>query len=418
MVQRSQLSNGIRVVTEWLPNYHSVALGFWITCGSRHELPSEIGAAHLVEHMLFKGTGRRTAQRIARDVDAVGGSLNAFSSREFSCYHARDLTEHLPFAVDLLSDMVSAPRFDRTDLDKERQVVLQEISRLADSPDDLIHELFSQSLWGNHPLGFPSSGTTEAIAGLDRGRLLQFVERHYVGRRVVVSAAGAVDHDRLMEMLEDSLGRLPAGHAEAHLPAPQAVGGRHLTRRQGSQAHLCLGTQAVGQQDPRRFSLFLLDAILGSSMSSRLFQTVREQHGLAYSVYSYPQCHADSGALAVYCGSAPESMAAAAELILEQLRRLSYEVVTEEELEVAKQQMRGQLLLSLEGVDTRMSRLAKGEIYLGRVPAIDEILHAFAAVSREQLLGLAHELFSDQRMVLHLLGPVAEDDFASLPHFG
>ncbi|PLX82144.1 MAG: peptidase M16 [Desulfuromonas sp.] len=404
MVRQSILHNGIRVVTEHLPGYHSVAIGLWVMFGSRHELAEERGVSHLLEHMLFKGTERRSAADIASEIDAVGGSLNAFTAREFSCFHARVLNEDLPLAVDLLTDMFCHPRFDEDELRKEQGVVLQEIARLQDTPEDYIHELFSRTLWGYHPLGCSSSGEPDVLAGVTGDRLRTYMAEHFIGSRLLVCAAGDVEHDDLVELIGSKLADLSEGSPIVNEAPPAATRRLDVTERASDHVHLCLGVRAVSQDDPDRFTQYMLDTILGASMSSRLFQAIRERHGLAYSIYSYPTCYADAGAEVVYCGCASSHLQAAAEVILEQFRQLVDNEVSEDEVSHAYHQIRGKLLLSLENISNRMSRLAKGMIYLGKPPIIDEVLEKFAAVDSGQLRQFAARIFADDRLNLHLLG--------------
>lgn len=404
MVRQSILHNGIRVVTEHLPGYHSVAIGLWVMFGSRHELAEERGLSHLLEHMLFKGTERRSAADIAREIDAVGGSLNAFTAREFSCFHARVLNEDLPLAVDLLTDMFCHPCFDEDELRKEQGVVLQEIVRLQDTPEDFIHELFSRTLWGDHPLGCSSSGEPDVLAGVTGDRLRSYMAEHFVGSRLLVCAAGDVGHDDLVELIGERLSDLPEGIPVVNAPPPPPTRNFSITERASDHAHLCLGVRAVSQDDPERFTQYMLDTILGSGMSSRLFQAIRERHGLAYSVYSYPTCYADGGAEVVYCGCASSHLQAASEVILEQFRQLVDNKVSEMEVSHAYHQIRGKLLLSLENISNRMSRLAKGVIYLGQPPIIADILEKFGAVDSVRLRRFAARIFSDDKLNLHMLG--------------
>lgn len=409
MIRQTSLHNGIRVVTEQVASYHSVAIGLWVMFGSRHERPEERGVSHLLEHMMFKGTSTRSAADIADEIDAVGGSLNAFTGREFCCFHAKVLHENLPLAVDLLTDMFCHPRLDEVDLDKERRVVLQELARLQDTPEDYIHELFARTLWQGHPLGCSSSGEVGVLSSVTSEQLLEYMQQHFVGSRLLVCAAGKVDHDRLVELVEEKLGGVPEGGPASFDPPPPATRNIGLTRRESEHQHLCLGVRAVSQRDPDRFAMFLLDSILGSSKSSRLFQAVRERHGLAYSIFSYPTCYADGGAMVIYCGCGRENLAAVTELILSEIRGLLTDAVSEAELRKACQQLRGNLLLSLENVSNRMSRLAKGTIYLGSPPDIEDILRRFARVDSRQLRDFAGSVFSSDRLNLHLLGDVSLD---------
>lgn len=414
MIRSSVLNNGVRIISESIPNAHSVSLGVWVQNGSRHELTAENGVSHFLEHMLFKGTSRRSAQEIARQIDSVGGQLNAFTSREYSCYYAKVLARRLPLAIDLLADVVQNPLFDLDELEKERRVILQEICMVEDNPDDAIHDLFSQTFWGGDPLGAPILGTTSTVGEFDRNQLLDFMRRRYVGQRLVVSAAGDLRHEDLAREMASSFAGMVASGDRPDLARPQPRRHIAITYKDLEQVHLCLGTCALPQDHPDRFALYLLNTILGGSMSSRLFQTVREERGLAYSIYSYLHCHSDAGALVVYAGCAPDDAQEVVALILREMRRLRREPVSGDELGAAREQLRGNLLLSLESTENRMTRLAKNELYLGRQLAVSEVLAGFDKVQVEDIRRLAGAILKDEYLNLHLLGRVEPADFPGL----
>lgn len=410
MVQKTVLANGIRIVTEQVPVACSVTVGVWVENGSRHDPPELAGIAHFIEHMLFKGTPRRSAKTIAREIDSVGGLLNGFTSREFSCYYAKVMAERLPLAVDLLADMVLHALFDIDELEKERKVILQELSMLEDTPDDLVHELSNQSLWGDHPLARSILGSRQTISALERTTLVDFTRARYHGGSIIISAAGQLDHQQLVELLSAAFAAVPAGDVQRGT-APVMARSIHAVERDLEQVHLCLATAALPQNHPQRFAGFLLNTVLGGSMSSRLFQSVREERGLAYAIYSYLNTHSDAGALVVYAGTAPDEAAHVVNLILRELRRLCCEPIAAEELSAAKEQIKGNLLLSLESTDNRMTRLAKNEIYLGYHLGIDALLGQLFAVSAEDILQLAGELLRDDLLNLQVLGAAASTDF-------
>lgn len=411
MVEKSTLDNGIRVVTERMPGVHSVTLGVWVANGSRHERSVENGISHFIEHMLFKGTARRSAQSIAKEIDSVGGVLNGFTAREYSCYYAKVLADKLPLAIDLLADIVLHSSFQLDEMEKERRVLLQEISMVEDSPDDQVHDLFSQTFWAGHPLGLSILGTRETVGALGRGDLLDFLGRRYCGRNILISAAGQLDHRQLVDAVHAAFCSVPGGS----LPTPDAppVYQRriNIVEKDLEQVHVCLGTQALPQNHPQRFAAYALNAILGSSMSSRLFQTVREERGLVYSIYSYLNCHSDAGALVVYAGASPEDTFEVIGLMLKELNRLRVELVSEEELSAAKEQLKGHLLLSLESTDNHMTRIAKNEIYLGRNLALQEVLDSFDAIDRADVRRLAEFIFQDGSLNLQLVGKVTSREF-------
>lgn len=414
MIHKTVLDNGVRVLSETLPSAHSVAIGVWVENGSRHERADENGLSHLLEHMLFKGTARRSARDIAREVDSSGGMLNAFTSREYSCYYAKVLARRLPMAVNLLSDVIRNPRFDLDEIEKERRVVLQEIHMVEDTADDLIHDLFNRTFWQSHSLGFPILGTVNSVGAFDRNALIDFLQRRYTGQRLLVCAAGDLDHEELVDMLNRVFGDLPAtGSCPARITPDYQ---RHLAvcEKDLEQVHLCLGTRALPQNHPNRFEAYLLNALLGGSMSSRLFQKVREERGLAYSIYSYLHCHSDVGSLVVSAGMAPADARPVVEIILREMAALRETPVPYEELTAARERLRGNLLLSLESTENRMTRLAKNEIYLGRQISLKEVLHGFDRVTADDVQRLAGFLFRDDYLNLQLLGRV---DAAEFPEF-
>ena len=411
MIRKTVLDNGIRVLSETLPSAHSVSIGVWVENGSRHERANEQGLSHLLEHMLFKGTERRSARDIAREVDSVGGLLNAFTSREFSCYYAKVLAKRLPLAIDLLADVIRHPRFDLDELEKERRVVLQEIHMVEDTADDLIHDLFSQIFWHQHSLGSPILGTMESVGAFDRNALIDFLQRRYCGDRLLVCAAGDLDHEDLVDQLDRAFRGLPPTGQRPAVATPDY--GRHLAicSKDLEQVHICLGTRALPQNHPNRFEAYLLNALLGGSMSSRLFQRVREEQGLAYSIYSYLNCHSDAGSLVISAGAAAADARSVVAIVLQEMRTLRDVPVCHRELTAAREQLRGNLLLSLESTENRMTRLAKNEIYLGRQISLKDVLHGFDKVTAEDVQRLAAFLFKDEYLNLQLLGRVDPGDF-------
>lgn len=414
MIQKSVLDNGIRVITEKIAGAHSVTVGFWVENGSRHEEASQNGISHFIEHMLFKGTERRSALAIAKEVDSVGGVLNAFTSREYSCYYAKVLARKLPLAVDLLSDIVLNSIFDLDEIEKERRVVLQEIHMLEDTPDDLVHDLFSQTFWEGHPLGRAIIGTAETVGNISRESLLAFMHERYCGNNIIVCAAGDLEHGQIVESISEAFQRVAAGCRQPLCSLPEY---RHRIRtvdKSLEQAHLCLGTRALPQNHPNRFESYLLNAILGGSMSSRLFQKIREEQGLAYSIYSYLNCHSDAGALVLYAGTSPEDAPHVTSIMLKELKRFKNDPVSDDELHFAREQLKGQLLLSMESTDNRMTRLAKNEIYLGRNPSIKEVLAGFDRVSAADIQKLAAFILRDDYLTLQLMGRVRTADFPAI----
>jgi predicted Zn-dependent peptidase len=398
------LPNGAVVITERMPHLRSVCLGLWVRVGSRHEPAARAGVSHFIEHMLFKGTATRSAEEIARAIDAVGGTLDAFTSREQTCFYAKVLGEHLPLAVDLLADVLLHSRLDPADVDKERQVIRQEIELVEDTPDDLVHDLFAETIWGEHPLGRPVLGRRPTVEVLQREDLLGHLQTFYRPDRVVIAAAGDLEHERLLALLREALAGWRGTAARLDGAPPVARPGTVNLERDLSQVHLCLGVSGLSYAHRDRYALYLLNALLGGGMSSRLFQEVREKRGLAYSIYSYQASYQDAGLFVVYAGTAPESFAQVVDLIQAECRAVAARGVDPVELKRAKEQLKGNLLLGLESTSSRMTRLAKMCLYFGRCFDLDEIIQGIEAVTEERLAAVARALFGDQAFTLTSIG--------------
>lgn len=409
MVNVSRLENGIRVITEDIPHAHSVSIGIWVANGSRHEEPGGGGVAHFIEHLLFKGTEQRTALDIAREIDSVGGILNAFTGREFVCYYAKVLSKFLPKAVDLLTDIFLNSVFDPEEIEKERKVILQEIRMIEDAPDDYIHDLFSQNIWKGHPLGMPVIGTEESVSGLSREAIMAYRNGAYRAEDIIIAAAGQIAHKELLHLLDGKFDAIsPRTGREPERP-PAYDRNVLVLEKDLEQVHLCLGTKALAQNHPQRYESFILNTVLGGSMSSRLFQEVREKQGLAYSIYSYTSSHSDTGSLIVYAGTSPERLQEVTDIILREMRRLKRELLPVDVLDAAKEQIKGNLLLSLESSDNRMTKLAKNEIYFGSYQSLRDIITGLDKVTPESLLALSEQVLDDNYLTLVLLGKATPD---------
>ncbi|GFO65204.1 insulinase family protein [Geomonas paludis] len=413
MIKKTTLNNGIRVITERIPYASSVSIGIWVANGSRHERRESNGVAHFIEHLLFKGTARRSSLDIAREIDSVGGVLNAFTSREYVCYYAKVLDKFLPRAVDLLTDIFLHSTFDSEEIEKERRVVLQEINMMEDTPDDLIHDLFHQHFWKGHPLGMSILGDAESVTGLSRDAIIAYKDQMYRADDIIVTAAGNVTHDKLTALLEEFLQGVEPGHGRSESAPPVYERRIELVEKDLEQIHVCLGLKGVQQSHPQRYDAFIMNAILGGSMSSRLFQEVREKSGLAYSVYSYIASHADAGSLVVYAGASPENAKELLEIMLREIGRFKKEPVPAEQLEAAREQLKGNLLLSLESSDNRMSRLAKNEIYFGTPLPLSEIMEGFDHVTSDSILELANEILDNDALTLVMLGRIGTPAFSN-----
>jgi len=404
--QKTILDNGIKVITEEIPYLKSVSIGVWVNTGSRDEKPNENGVSHFIEHLLFKGTERRTAFDIAKEIDSVGGTLNAFTGREYTCFYAKVLDKNLPLAIDLLSDIFLRPLMDVKDVEKERTVILQEIKMVEDTPDDYIHDLFNRVCWGNHPLGFPIFGTSELVQSFNRDQIYQFFKENYQANRIIICAAGKLRHQEIADAISATFGKIPRSDQARERLKPDSISTTNIRRRELEQIHFCLGTRGLQYNHSLRFASYVLNTILGGGMSSRLFQEIRENRGLAYSVYSYLPAYIDTGLVVVYAGTNETSFEEVIELILKEFKRLKDEPLKNGELETAKEQLKGNLLLSLESSENLMTRLAKNEIYFGSYFPIEKILRGIDEVGEEVVRNLANEIFDERFFCLSILGPL------------
>ena len=409
-VRRTVLPSGLRVVSEQLPGVRSAAIGVWVGVGSRDESPTLHGCSHFLEHLLFKGTAERSALDISVELDAVGGEFNAFTAKEYTCFHARVLDEDLPLAVDVLGDMVTASLLSPDDVEAERDVILDEIAMHDDDPDDVVHNLFALQAWGDTPLGRPIAGTEESIAALTRTQVHRFYRRHYTPPNVVVAAAGNLDHDALVAMVQDAFGRNGwlDGAAEPLSPRSGArkrvVPGRISATRPFEQVNVVLGMEGLVRDDPQRFALGVLNTALGGGTSSRLFQEVRERRGLAYSVFSFASHHADSGLVGVSVGCLPSKLDEVLDVVRAELAAVAAGGITEEELVRGKGQLRGGLVLGLEDSGSRMSRIGKAELVHDRLLTIDEVLQRIDAVTLDEVAEVGRTLLG-RGEVLAVVGP-------------
>jgi predicted Zn-dependent peptidase len=405
MVTREVLDGGLRLVTESMPHVRSVTLGVWLTRGSRHESNEQGGIAHFVEHMLFKGTETRSAEDIAQEIDSVGGQLDAFTAKEYASYYIKVLDEHLPVAVDLLSDIVRHPKFVPAEVDREKKVILEEIKMVEDTPDDLVHEVFTQHFWEGHPLGRPILGSPETVESFAADTLRDYFSRAYVAPNLIVAAAGNVEHARARDLIGAVFHDVPrAGEKAADAPprvAPQLI----VRTKELEQSHICLGTTGYPQKHDDRYVSYILNTLLGGSMSSRLFQNVREKRGLAYAVFSGLSSYRDAGSLTVYAGCASEAVGEVIDLVVQEMKELKRTPVPEAELRRSKDHLKGSLMLSLENTSSRMSHLARQEIYFDRHFGLDETLAGIERVTVGDLGRVARDLFSDGALGATVLGP-------------
>jgi predicted Zn-dependent peptidase len=404
--RKSVLPNGIRILTERMPHVRSVAVGVWVETGSRHEPEARGGVSHLIEHLVFKGTATRTAEAIARTMDSVGGQMDAFTTKENTCFYVQVLDEHLLLAVDLLTDILLHPLFDAEELEREKSVVLQEIRMVEDTPDDVIHDLFAAQVWGDHPLGRPILGTRELVAAFGRDTIAAHFGEEYVPPQIIIAVAGNVTHEQVVELFGRGFNGFRREARARDGGAPALRPGVNIVHKPLEQVHLVMGFPGLPHAAPERYAMFLLNDVIGGSMSSRLFQEVRERQGLVYSIHTGAQAFVDTGILYVYAATDAQNFAKVLKSILKELRDLKKTGVTAEELKRAKDHLKGSLMLSLESTSSRMNRLAKHEMHLGSFLTIDAMLASIDAVKHEEVQALITELIDEDRLALTTLGPL------------
>ncbi len=406
-VNNDVFSNGLAIVTEAMPAVRSVSIGIWLRTGSRHEREAENGITHFLEHMVFKGTENRTAEEIARSADSIGGHLDAFTAKEYTSFSTKVLDEHLPRAFDVLADLVKNPLLRPEHIAKESRVIQEEIKMVEDTPDDLVHEIFTQSYWRGHALGRPILGTRQTVRNFNRRRLRDYFQRHYTPQNMLIAAAGHLKHDQVVDLALKEFGEVPAGPNLDRDPEPVPHPTiRHRRKKNLEQVHICVGTPAYPHAHDKRFACYILNAVLGGGMSSRLFQNIREQRGLAYAVFSGLSTFRDVGCLSVYAGTASENARKVIDLIVEEFSQLKSKPLGDQELQRAKDYLKGSTLLSLESTMSRMSNLARQEMYFGRYISLDELGRCVDEVTADNVLAVARELLDSDRIAATVLGPV------------
>jgi predicted Zn-dependent peptidase len=404
-IQTATLRNGIKVITEAMPHVRSVSVGIWVGSGSRRENAEQNGVSHFIEHMLFKGTTNRSAEQIARSVDSIGGNLDAFTAKELVCFNTKVLDDHLPIAVDVLSDLVLNPLFRDEDIEKEKGVILEEIKMDADSPDYLVHEIFSSNFWKDHPLGKPILGTRETVKRFNQALIQDYYRSVYTPSNVLITAAGNLSHERLLNLVRERFEVLPASQPSPQQPAPATHARIALrSKKDLEQVHVCLGVPSYPIPHEDRFTCYVLNTMLGGGMSSRLFQNIRERQGLAYAVYSELNPYSDTGCLSVYAGTSLESAKQVVESVLREFTDLKENIVPSEELRRAKDHLKGSLMLSLESTSSRMSNLARQEMYFGRFFSLDELAESIEKVNAEDVQRVARTFFDQKQVALTVLG--------------
>jgi predicted Zn-dependent peptidase len=389
-----------------MSHVRSVSIGVWLARGSRHEPAEHAGIAHFVEHMLFKGTSSRSAENIAQQIDSIGGQMDAFTAKEYASYYIKVLDEHLPLALDVLADIVRRPAFAAEDLEREKKVVLEEIKMVEDTPDDLVHELFTEHFWKGHPLGRPILGLPETVEALTSETLRQYFNHTYTAGNLIVAAAGNVEPARLRDLVMKYFGDVPASKDTLREEAPRVVTDVTIRNKDLEQSHVCLGTDGYRQDHAERYASYVLNTVLGGSMSSRLFQNVREKRGLAYAVFSGLSAYRDAGSITVYAGCGNSAVGELIDVVVEELRKMKDEPPPDDELRRAKDHLKGSLMLNLESTSSRMSHLARQEIYFDRQFSLDETLEGVERVTRGDLKRVACDLFAEDALAATVLGAV------------
>ena len=404
-IRRQVLPNGLTILTEEMPHIRSVSIGIWIRTGSRHEVPEQNGISHFVEHMLFKGTQTRSAEQIAREVDSIGGNMDAFTAKECICFDVKVLDEHLPVAWDILSDLVLHPIFDQKELARERGVILEEIKMDEDNPDYLVHEIFTQNFWKDHPLGKPILGTKETVRRFEQTMLFEYYRRFFIPNNMILSVAGNMKHERVVELAAQRFLTLATG-PNGFYQTPPKTQSRIIMRNKKAleQVQLCIGVPSLPIGHEKRFASYIMNTLLGGGMSSRLFQSVRERQGLVYAIYSELNPFRDTGCLSVYAGTSREAAAKVVQSVVREFRQLKEEPIAADELRRSKDQLKGNLMLSLESSTARMSNLARQEMYFDRFYSMDEIIDRVEAVTPEDVMQLAQSCFRSEAIAVTVLG--------------
>lgn len=404
------LDNGIRIVTERIPYVKSVSLGVWVNAGSRNESEKESGISHFIEHMFFKGTKRRSAKDIAIAMDSIGGELNAFTSRESTTYYSKVLDTHVKEGVELLSDIFLNSLIDEKEIEKEKQVILEELKMVEDTPDDYIHDLYTHTVWPKHPLGRSILGNLETVAWFKRKNFINYLDKNYYPKNIVISATGNFDLKRLIRLLDKSFGRLERPESSRHQITPEIKGRISVKKKRLEQIHICLGTKGLSHVHKDRYALYALNTMLGSSMSSRLFQEIREKRGLVYAIYSYISAYRDTGLFTVYAGTSQSSVFEVIHLIMQEFKNLKEKRIAPSELNKGLEQMKGNLMLSLESTSSRMSKIAKDELHFNRYVTFEEIIKNINNVTAKQIQRLANEMFDSNLITLTAIGDISKKD--------
>ena len=414
-IEKTVLDNGLTIISERMNHVRSASVGIWVRSGSRHEPAPLNGISHFIEHALFKGTRNRTSREIAVESDAIGGHVDAFTSREVASYYVKVLDQHIPRAFDLLADLVTAPLFADEELDRERNVVLEEIKMVEDTPDDLVHEVFVANFWPDHPLGRSILGTAATLSTFNHDRVVEFFSNVYTPHNLVVAAAGNIEHAAFVDMVGGYLGRVSGLAPEVSVSAPSWAASRIVLSKDLEQTHLILGARCPSMTSEDRYSVHVLNVILGGGMSSRLFQTIREEHGLAYAVYSGVNAYTDAGYLSMYAATSPEQIGDVIKLSLQEFGKFKEELVSDAELQRAKDQLKVSIMLSLESTSARMSNVARQEIFFRRQFTLDEILERIDRIKTEDVQRMAREIFCGDNLAITAVGQLEGFNLEGVP---
>ena len=410
MYRKTVLDNGVRILSEKLTHFHSISLGLWVNVGSREETSKENGISHFLEHMIFKGTRTRTTLEIAKQLDAIGGLSNAFTGKEYTCFHSRVLDRHFPLMAEILSDIFLNSIFDPKEMERERQVILQEISMIEDTPDEHIHELFNKQFWTDHPLGRSILGTVETVSSIKKEHILAYMERFYTPERIIIACAGNVDHEELTAYFRPLFESISPEAKRVRTPSPSIKAGVSCNFKKLEQVHICMGGRAPKLSSDLRYAITIFNTMLGGNMSSRLFQEIREKRGLAYSIYSFLSAYSDSGLLGVYVGTGPSEVNRVLELVNKEIRKLQNGEISASDLEEAKENLIGGILLGAESTDSKMMRLAKNEFVFEKYVGYDELIARLEKVTLDEVIEAAGETFQDNGVSLSTLGPLRQED--------
>ena len=410
MFRRVTLDNGVRIVYEKIPHVRSVSVGIWVGTGSRSENKKNNGVSHFIEHMMFKGTDKRSAKEIAESIDSIGGQINAFTGKECTCYYAKTLDTHLEIALDVLSDMFFNSTFSKKDIDIERKVVIEEIGMYEDSPEELVHDILSEASWGDNPLGFPILGTSDCLHSIERDTIQKYLKESYLPGNTVISVAVNFDDECLTALVNDRFANLKSEITEGiTLERAEFTAGKSIREKDTEQVHICLGFEGIEQGNDDLYALLSINNIFGGGMSSRLFQKIREEMGLVYSIYSYPSSYKNSGLLTIYAGMNPEHLANVLKLVIKEIENLVKHGMSKDDLIKSKEQLKGNYILGLESTSSRMNSIGKSEVLLGEILSPEEVLKKIDNVSMEKVTEVIRRIFDTERMSFSAVGSIKKD---------